>query len=37
VELAAKEARLTYDAAKLKVDDLIIAVRRAGYTATVKP
>ncbi len=37
VQLAAKEARLTYDASKLKEDDLIIAVRRAGYTAKVKP
>lgn len=37
VQLAAKEARLTYDAAKLKEDDLIMAVRRAGYTAKVKP
>jgi Cu+-exporting ATPase len=37
VQLASKEARLTYDAAKLREDDLIMAVRRAGYTAKVKP
>jgi len=37
VQLAGKEARLTYDASKLKEDDLIMAVRRAGYVAKVKP
>jgi copper chaperone CopZ len=37
VDLKTKEARLTYDAARLKEDDLLIAVRRAGYTAKVKP
>lgn len=37
VQLATNEARFTYDAARLKTDDLLIAVRRAGYDAKVKP
>ena len=37
VQLATNQARLTYDASRLKTDDLLIAVRRAGYEAKVQP
>jgi len=37
VNLASETAQVAFDPAKVGVDDLLAAVRRAGYEATVKP